>query len=107
MLAVTPSELKKGLKEIMEEMKLTHDMMRIEADEIGKSFVLNFLGDGVLAARRAKKFMMSLKSNGEWRDLCASTPDGIDTKIFLDGDKNRKQIRKEVIARKLVKVLKE
>eukprot|EP00972_Heterocapsa_arctica_P102841 15157082-Heterocapsa_arctica.AAC.1 len=53
-LAVTPTELKKGLKEIMEEMKLSNDMMRIEADEIGKTFVLNVSGDVVLAARRAK-----------------------------------------------------
>ena len=105
--AVTPVDLLAGLKVIVDEMRLNDDALRVDGDELSRSFVVQFNGDRLLAARRAKKFMMSLKSNGEWRDLTAKTPDGKETKVFLDGDKSRKQIKREVLTRKLMKVLKD
>ena len=73
----------------------------------GKSFTLRFLGVPGAAAKRAGKFLGLQKlEGGGWRDLQVRSKDGGQNRLFADADKNGKQIRREALTKKLVRVLK-
>ena len=105
--AVTPAAARAAVCGIMEEMNLKDDEMKIEGKDLDKGFTFRFAGCTATAARRARKFMQLQRDGGEWRDLVAKTPDGSETKMYLDVDKSKKQIKMEMMSRRLHKVLKE
>ena len=105
--AVTPAAARAAVCGIMEEMNLKGDEMKIEGKDLDKGFTFRFAGCTATAARRARKFMQLQRDGGEWRDLVAKTPDGSETKMYLDVDKSKKQIKMEMMSRRLHKVLKE
>ena len=105
--AITPSSLLDALGEIVDAMSLEKNQYEIKGKELDKVYVIKFKGATGLAARRARKFLSLQRDSDGWKNFFAKTPDGADTRVYLDGDKNRKQIRKEVLSRKLQRVLKE
>ena len=105
--AVTPAAARAAVRGIMEEMGLKDDEMKIEGKDLDKGFTFRFAGCTATAARRARKFMQLQRDGGEWREIVAKTPDGSETKMYFDVDKNKKQIKMEMMGRRLHKVLKE
>ena len=101
--AITPSSLLDALGEIFDAMSLERNQYEIKGKGLDKMYVIQFKGATGLAARRARKFL-SLQKDSNGCIFSAKTPDGADTRVYLDCDKNRKQIRKEVLSRKLQKV---
>ena len=99
--AVTPAAARAAVCGIMEEMNLKDDEMKIEGKDLDKGFTFRFAGCTATAARRARKFMQLQRDGGEWRDLVAKTPDGSETKMYLDVDKSKKQIKMEMMSRRL------
>lgn len=105
--AVTPSAARDAVRDILETMNLKENEVKIDGRDLDKSFTLRFAGCPATAARRARKFMTLQKEGGVWKQLVARTPDGAETKMYVDVDKNRKQIMLEMMGRRLHKVLKE
>ena len=105
--AVTPEAARGAVREILETMGIKDNEVKIEGKDLDKGFTLRFAGCIATAARRARKFMMMQKDGGVWKQLVAKTPDGAEAKMFVDIDKNKKQVKLEMIGRRLYKVLKE
>ena len=73
-----------------------------------KEFIIKFNGHTALAARRAGKTHSLLRNpDGSWRELTAVTPDNENCRIYIDIDKNNKQLSKERYAKKLHTACKE
>ena len=81
--------------------------MVIDGAEIDKRFPLRFNGNANLAAARAAKFLQLQKTGATWRDVGVADVDGKRQRVFLDGDKNPKQTRREILTKKLATVLHE
>ena len=105
--AVTPEAARVAVRGIVEEMGMKDDEMKIEGKDLDKGFTFRFAGCIAMAARRARKFMQLQRDGGEWRELVAKTPDGAESKMYVDVDKSKKQIKMEMMGRRLRKVLKE
>jgi len=105
--AVSSTAARDAVRDVLETMGLKEDDVKIIGRDLDKSFTLRFAGSAATAARRARKFMSLQREGGEWKQLVAKTPDGAETKMYVDVDKNRKQIMTEMMGRRLHKVLKE
>eukprot|EP00972_Heterocapsa_arctica_P006715 982215-Heterocapsa_arctica.AAC.1 len=79
----------------------------IDGPVLGRNFTLRFRGLEELAAQRVRKFMASQRTDEGWRQMEADVPGGGRAKVFLDFDKNRKQVRGEILTKKMHKILKE
>ena len=103
---VSPEAIGDALKVVFDEMGLDDSNFHVEGRDLDKSFNIQFHGTGNLAIRRVAKFLSLQKSEGEWRTFTAKMPDGQPTRIYVDSDKSPRQIRKDILTRKLHKVLK-
>jgi hypothetical protein len=81
--------------------------MVIDGAEIDQRFTIRFSGNANLAAARAAKFLQLQKTGATWRDVGVADVDGKRQRVFLDGDKNPKQTRREILTKKLATVLHE
>ena len=90
---------------VQREMGLAAEAFSVEGDELSKLFVVRFSGNGGLAEARARKFMQLQRVGGKWRAHNVLDEHGVARQVFVDGDKNRKQIRTEVITKKLAQIL--
>lgn len=80
----------------------------LEGADVGKKWIIQFHGDLTTASLRAAKIFTSRRSRaGVWRDLSLNIPGGGKEKLYIELDKNGKQTLKEMLARKLQKILNE
>ena len=78
----------------------------IEGEQLGKFYSLRFLGEPNLAGRRLNKFMDMLRGPaGDWRELGASTPTGKHVKIYVNRDRNPRQVKEETLGKRLQKAV--
>ena len=103
--AITQESLLKAVGEIFKANSKPADY-KIIGQPLDKSFVIQLTGATGLVARRARKFLSLQNPEDGWKDFHDTTPDNNETRIYIDKDKNRKQIKKEVLSRKLVRILK-
>eukprot|EP00972_Heterocapsa_arctica_P069423 10258372-Heterocapsa_arctica.AAC.1 len=104
--AITHAALINSVDEIFKAMDSKPTDYKVIGQPLEKSFIIQFTGATALAARRARKFISLQRSDEGWKDFHAHTPDGSETRIYIDKDKNRKQIKTEVLGRKLLRILK-
>lgn len=75
-----------------------------EGRELSKSYVVTFLGEPRLAARRAAMLLATMRSaDGAWRQPSVKTPSGAEARIWSDPDKNGKQMKGEAAVRRLLR----
>ena len=86
-------------------MPLSTDEAMVVGEEPGRSFTLRFHGQAGLANRRLNKLLGLGRTANGWRDFHASTPTGLQTRVFFDTDKNSRQQRQELLGRRLAKSL--
>ena len=101
--AVARQSIHEALAALRASMHLAGEFYTIEGKEPGRNFSLRFSGATALAASRVRKFLSLQRTDGDWTELSALTPDKKPSRIFLDPDKNKKQMRGELIFRKLLK----
>ena len=83
------------------------DVASLEGKEVGKRFVLRFKGAPGIASHRVRKALDALRiSPGKWFDFTVLAPDNSSQRLNVGPDKNGKQIRMEIEARKLLNALK-
>ena len=104
---ISKAGLLAALQETADEMRLPAGQMVIDGAEIDKRFTIRFNGNANLAAARAAKFLQLQKTGATWRDVGVADVDGKRQRVFLDGDKNPKQTRREILTKKLANVLHE
>ena len=104
---ISKAGLLAALQETADEMRLPAGQMVIDGAEIDKRFTIRFNGNANLAAARAAKFLQLQKTGATWRDVGVADVDGKRQRVFLDGDKNPKQTRREILTKKLATVLHE
>ena len=104
---ISKAGLLAALQETADEMRLPAGQMVIDGAEIDKRFTIRFSGNANLAASRAAKFLQLQKTGATWRDVGVPDVDGKRQRVFLDGDKNPKQTRREILTKKLATVLHE
>jgi hypothetical protein len=78
----------------------------VQGPSLNKNFSIVFQGDGGLAAKRARKAFQSLRnSDGSWEKLFAKSSDGTQEQIYIDENKNQKQMRTVRDGKKHFKIL--
>ena len=98
----------RAVEEILREMQFERSWVQMEGRaEISKFHTLRFTGDEKTAAQRVRKFLELQRTATGWRQLEAATIGGDKTKIWVDGDKNKKTIKTEKATKKLAAILKE
>ena len=82
--------------------------MQLEGrEEISRFHTVHFTGNESLATLRVNKFLGLQKTAAGWRELEATTASGETTRVWVDGDKNRRTIRTEQATKKLASLLQE
>ena len=77
------------------------------AQTVDRDWVLQMGGDAGLAKRRRDKFLESLRPTqpgGRWKEAWVQTPTGAWIKLYLNRDKNSKQVASETLLKKVVQV---
>jgi len=91
---------------VQRELGLDGAAVVVEGDAVSKFFTAKFKGNGGLAEGRVRKFVQLQRSvDGKWRTFTVPDEHGTARQIFIDGDKNKKQIRTEVVTKKLCQIL--
>ncbi len=103
---VALQEVEAAIKEVLLEMQIGEEQAEVTGQPASKAFTLRFKGAANLAAARASKFSQFQQTGNKWRELSAASLDGTKHRIFVDLDKHGKQIRTEIVARKLCRALK-
>jgi hypothetical protein len=99
---VSRKEVKQAITVVLAEMELSESQYVFDGkDELAKLHTLRFRGAGGLAGNRAKKLLMLQNTASGWRKLHANDEKGAKWELYLDGDKNRKMVKAEVLAKKL------
>ena len=85
---------------------LQPDAVVLEGENIGQKFVLRFRGTDGLAQSRCKKMFALLRQGpGNWTQYFANTADGGTSRLFINQDRNRKQMRTNQATKRLDTVL--
>ena len=85
---------------------LAPDSFKIMGPPVAQYFTIQFLGTPNLAAARANMVLRSLKQDdGTWSRFLVKDPQDMQVPVFLGPDKSPKQIRTEVLAKRLATVL--
>lgn len=72
--------------------------------DLAKAYVVTFVGEPRLAARRAAMLLGTMRdAEGAWRQPHAVTPAGESVRVWLDPDKNGKQVKGEAALRRLLR----
>jgi hypothetical protein len=80
----------------------------LRGDPTSSKFTIKFSGPPAFAARRAAAARGSLRSDtGQWTELCAPLPAGGSVRLFLNPDRNAKQIKVERESKRLGAILSE
>ena len=78
----------------------------IEGEQLGKFYALRFTGEPNRAGRRLNKIMDSLRGPaGDWREIEASTPTGKNVKVYVNRDRNPRQVKEETLGKRLQKAV--
>ena len=105
--AITKATLLEGtLAKLIHEAGLETTHFELEGDQIGKFFTMRFTAERGLASRRANKFFESLRGPaGGWKDTDSTSPAGKKVKLYFNRDRNPKQIKEEILGKKLVRAI--
>jgi hypothetical protein len=84
------------------------DAIKVTGPLLGKFFAIkNGAGSDALGAQRIRKLLQVQKDSDAFRDLTVQLPGGTSVKMYLDFDKNRHQIRMEMLTKKVAKIIAE
>ena len=103
---VAKSQVQSVIADWLSEAGCDGDKAKLEGPALGKAFSLQFGGDTVLAARRAKKAHASLRgSDGSWKEHKVRAPSGEEVDLYVGIDKSPKQQQTESCGKRLLKHL--
>ncbi|CAK0855884.1 unnamed protein product, partial [Prorocentrum cordatum] len=96
------------VKPIIEKNNIPHSEVQFEGDPAGKRFVLRIKGSPAYAARRVGQIIGSFKiSAQEWRRFSAMDSQNTPSEVFVSVDKSQAQVKREIVAKQLKRVLSE
>ncbi len=86
-------------------MRVDVGAFSIVSPGVCKSHLLRFSGAEGLAEQRARKFMQLQKVGTSWRKLGALDEKQVSQPLFVDGDKNPKMVRTDILSKRLALLL--
>ena len=102
---VAKTSLLAALTSWLEDASLKVEDVEIRGPTIGKQFSIKFAGASGLAGRKARKAFGILRTPEGWREMCAAGPNGSEIRLYVSEDKSPKQLRKEILAKKLLRAV--
>ena len=91
---------------LVEKVSLKPDCFKVIGSPVAQYFSFQLLGAPNLARDRAQKILQSLRAeDGSWDRFLVKDPAGSLVQVFLGPDKSPKQIRVEVLSKKLSQIL--
>ena len=93
------------LKELAAEVAIEPKHLTVSGPPLARSFTVHMDGEGMLAARRVKKVIESMRTRSGWRRLDCGTPVGSETQLFIELDKSPKTLAEEREARRMRRAL--
>ncbi|CAK0798600.1 unnamed protein product [Prorocentrum cordatum] len=102
-VAAAPNDIFNALAEWMQAANVSRDQLRLVGDTPQKKFILQCVG-GAAGVARANALQTSLKlpNNQGWRQFEVLAVSGARVSLYVNPDKNAKDIRKEVQTKKLL-----
>lgn len=100
---ITKDKLEPAVKRWMEDSNVADDMWKLSAPAPapGKNFTLVFQGAPSIAARRASAALAALRRPDEtWVELKATSPAGVESRVYAAPDKSPQQSRIEAVLRR-------
>ena len=90
---------------LVEKVSLPTDCFKINGDQVGQHFTIQFSGSPNLASDRARLVLQSLRrGDGSWDRFLVRNPEGDLVQVFLGPDKSPKQVRTEILTKKLASI---
>jgi hypothetical protein len=84
------------------------EQFALDGPLLGRRFTIKFKAEPHLAARRARKASLALRTvDGTWREFTVATPAGEATRIFISEDKSAKTTQLEMATKRLHKAISE
>ena len=103
---VTLDSAKETVASWLDDLHLDAGAYKLKGRDADRKFVIQFTGEMELAALRAHKALLLLRGDGgEWRKLVCSTPGGVESRVYINVDKNHKQKRTEMGVRDLSRLM--
>jgi hypothetical protein len=102
------SSIQKSFNELLDEKGWSHDICKIEGNEVGKNFSAIF-SSGVpadIGGGQVEELLRLLKPNGKWRNVQVADVPGNQTQMFVNKDCSPKTNKTRALCRKLIDVLK-
>lgn len=98
----------KFIQDLSEEAGLREDQWQLlPSRPLSKQFVVQCVGERRAAARRVALFLGTRRSaGGEWRKLHVVDPVGQQANVYLDPDRNGRQLKAEAALRRVVRAVK-
>ena len=91
---------------LVEKVSLPADCFKVIGSPVGQYFTFQFLGAPNLAQLRSRKVLQCLRlEDGSWDRFLVRHPEGSLVQVFLGPDKSPKQIRTEILSKKLASIL--
>ena len=91
---------------LVERNKLPSDCFKINGPPVSQYFTIQFLGAANLASGRANLVLRGLKQDdGTWERFLVQDPQKQLVQVYLGPDKSPKQVKTEVLAKRLLSVL--
>lgn len=95
-----------SLSNIVEKARLPVECFRVQGPPVSRYFTVQFTGAPNLAKERASQVLKSLRhDDGTWERVLVKDPQDQLVQVFLGPDKAPKQIRVEVLSKKLANIL--
>ena len=91
---------------LVEKVSLPADCFKVNGSPVGQYFTFQFLGAPNLARDRARKVLQSLRQeDGSWDRFLVKNPEGSLVQVFLGPDKSPKQVKTEILSKKLAAII--
>lgn len=94
-----------ALAELAEAANIQESHYTIEPENaqgsVARRFVAQFIGDDRTATRRCNAFYEAQRTSTGWKRLQADSPGGGKSNLYIDRDKNGRQLATEKLGRKL------
>ena len=103
---ISRKELRHIVQPLLLEMDATEAQIAWDGPELSKIHTFKFRGEARQAELRAQKFLqLQKRQDGTWRQHKAKDERHNEVTVYVDGDKNPKQIRTEIITKRAAVLL--
>ncbi len=103
---VTNASVKAAVSKWLGDASMQETCWTFSGPALGRYFAVDFSGDPVTGARRARKANLALrKPDGDWRNLVVQNVAGAEVSLYIGPDKSPQQEAQETLGKRLLRVV--